>query len=334
MARAIDYVAFTLIIFLLTLTWTTSLFKQWAPAIIFACAVALIAAVTVRYISRGRRHPYSHERLAAELCVRGPAYLIGLLLSTVKDRTPESAANYIILDDCILFAAFRFTVLNVTELNNLITTAVSHGKKDIYVMTRGVNRRAFQLLQFYDVKIKVVKIRAVYRYLAAHDALPDLKPVKKKFSLAALADAVFQRGNLKNYMFSGFILIAVSFLTPLRIYYIVLGSISLVMALLTLTPLGRGAYGGGRIFDKLSAAGTSDNTPENCCGKEELTGKSGGADGGTTNNVCGGKTLDNGEPPSGASNGEDNKREKSDGERVGNRSARGDGEHGGDGDRN
>lgn len=59
---------------------------------------------------------------------------------------------------------------------------------------------------------------------------------------------------MKNYLFSGVILVSVAFLTPLKIYYLVFGSISLLMALLTLTPLGKGHFGGDKIFDGLCAA--------------------------------------------------------------------------------
>lgn len=262
MARTLDYVSFTVIVFLLTLVWSGILFAEWVPAIIFSVAFALISAVTLHYITKGRERPYSPDRLATEFGVRGPLYLINLLKSTLKGAPPESGANYIILEDCILFAAFKFGQLTVNDLNGLLTTAVSHDRKTVYVMTRGIERKAFFLLQFYDVRVRIVRIRALYRYLKKHDALPELKPVKRKFSPAALVDAVLQRSNLKNYLFSGCILVAVAFLTPLKIYYLVLGSVSLVLALLTLTPLGRGSGGGDKFFEKLENAPCARNFDE------------------------------------------------------------------------
>ena len=255
MARTIDYIAFTFILFFLTLVWSTLIFDKWVSVFCFSAAVALIAAFTLWYIRRGHSRPYSHERLAAELSVRGSAYLIGLLKAAAGNPPLDSGANFILLDDCIIFAAFKFGMLTLSDLNALITTAVSHDRKEIYVITRGIDRRAFQLLQFYSVRIHVVKIRALFNYLYKHKALPDLKPVKKHFSWRALADAVFNRSNLKNYLFSGIVLTAVAFLTPLKIYYLVFGSISLLFALLTLTPLGKGTGNGKNAFAQLDAQG-------------------------------------------------------------------------------
>ena len=55
-------------------------------------------------------------------------------------------------------------------------------------------------------------------------------------------------------------LIAVAFLTPLRIYYLVFGSISLIMALLTLTPLGKGPFGEEHVLDTLVVPISEDDS--------------------------------------------------------------------------
>lgn len=62
---------------------------------------------------------------------------------------------------------------------------------------------------------------------------------------------MLNRRNFKNYAFSGGILILVSFITPLKIYYIVLGTLTLLMALLTLTPLGNGSITSPKVFTQL-----------------------------------------------------------------------------------
>ena len=51
-------------------------------------------------------------------------------------------------------------------------------------------------------------------------------------------------------------LIAVAFLTPLKIYYLVFGSISLLLALLTLTPLSEGKDDGDGALRRLLPAPT------------------------------------------------------------------------------
>lgn len=228
MARFVDYAALTVISFLLTLVWATLLFDSWTAVFAFASAAALIVLVTAVYIKRGTKKPCSCDRLTIECAVRPPSYLIGLLKSAADNPACEYGANYVLTADSVIFAAVRLSALGLNDLNNLLTKADELGRKRIFVITQSVDRRAYQLLQFHEVRITAVKMRAVYRWLSKRGALPNLKRVKQKFSLSAFFEAALRRSNLKNYLFSGVILVSVAFLTPLKIYYLVFGSISLL----------------------------------------------------------------------------------------------------------
>ncbi len=251
MAKTVDYIALTVIIFMLTLVWSAIAFGNFIGAIIFSCALSVAITFSVKYFSKNKKRPYSYDRLALELSVEGSGYLINLIRSTIKNDKIESGFDYILFDDSILIAAFRFNLLNVNDLGNIYRTSLKHNKKRIFVMTRGVDRRAYQALALKDIHISVIKIRQIYAYLKRCDALPDLKPVKHKFSPSRFGEMVLQRSNLKHYLFTGAVLISVAFITPLRIYYLVFGSISLLLALLTLTPIGKGHFRSSTIFDEI-----------------------------------------------------------------------------------
>lgn len=253
MSKALDYISLTIVIFLLMLVLSTFIFTKWAVVFLFASATTLVILFTVYYISGKHTRPYSYDRLAMEFSVRGASYLINLVKSTIKNNDFESGSNYIIIEDSILVACFKFSNLAITDLNSIVQLAEEKKKKRIFIMARGVERKAFQVLQFYDAKITIVKIRSIYNHLKKYNALPNLKPRKKQFSLQALFEAVFQRANMKNYLISGVILISAAFITPLRTYYLAFGSVSLIMALLTLTPLGKGTFKTDKVFDKFAS---------------------------------------------------------------------------------
>ena len=252
MARIVDLTALTVITFLLTFVWTTAAFDSWAAVFAVSCAAALMAAVTAVYIKRGAGKPCSCDRLTVECAVRPPSYLIGLL-NAAAGGGAECGSNYILVSDAVVFAAVKLNPLGLNDLNALVTKAEELGRKRIFIITQSVDRRAYRIVQYHEAHVTAMKMRAVYRWLKKRGALPDLKRIKTKFSLAAFFEAAFRRGNLKHYLFSGFILVAVAFLTPLRVYYLIFGSISLIMALLTLTPLGKGPFGGEKILDTLAA---------------------------------------------------------------------------------
>ena len=239
MATVIDAVATVVIVFLLTFVWTTAAFTSWTAVFTVSAAAALMAAVTVVYIKRGSAKPCSCDRLTVE--------------SAVTADGIEFGANYILTSDAVIFAAVKLGALGANDLNSLLTKAEELDRKRIFVITHTVDRRAYRLTEYFQAHVTPVKMRTVYRWLKKHGALPQLKRVKQKFSLSAFFEAAFRRSNLKNYFFSGAILVAVAFLTPLKIYYLIFGSISLIMALLTLTPLGKGPFAEEKILDTLRA---------------------------------------------------------------------------------
>lgn len=77
-----------------------------------------------------------------------------------------------------------------------------------------------------------------------------------------MLQTILSRRNFKNYAFSGAVLVLVSFLTPLKIYYIVFGTILLVLALLTLT-LGNGTLSSPKAFEELETECQDEYAREN-----------------------------------------------------------------------
>lgn len=253
MARIVDLVSLAVITFMLTFVWTTAAFSSWGAVFAVSVAAALMVTVTAVYIRRGSGKPCSCDRLTVECALRPPSYLIGLLRAAALADGIEFGDNYILTPDAVIFAAVKLGALGLNDLKSLLTKAEELDRKRVFVITHTVDRRAYRLTEYFNVRVTPVKMRTVYRWLKKHDALPDLTRIKTKFSLAAFFEAAFRRSNLKHYLFSGLILVGVAFLTPLKIYYLIFGSISLIMALLTLTPLGKGPFADEKILDTLDA---------------------------------------------------------------------------------
>lgn len=256
MARIVDLVSLAVITFMLTFVWTTAAFSSWGAVFAVSVAAALMVTVTAVYIRRRSGKPCSCDRLTVECALRPPSYLIGLLRAAALADGIEFGDNYILTPDAVIFAAVKLGALGLNDLKSLLTKAEELDRKRVFVITHTVDRRAYRLTEYFKVRVTPVKMRTVYRWLKKHDVLPDLTRIKTKFSLAAFFEAAFRRSNLKHYLFSGLILVSVAFLTPLKIYYLIFGSISLIMALLTLTPLGKGPFADEKILDTLDTTDT------------------------------------------------------------------------------
>ena len=253
MARIFDYISLTVITFLLTFVWTALAFSGTAPALIMSCTLTLIAVITLKYVRVKTGKPYTYDRLALEFAIRGNDYVISLLKGILKDPDMCGGNNCILLDRSIIIANFRFSALGISDIGAAALLAKKYDRNRIFLICKSVDRRAYTVAQLEGVRLTPVRVKTVYKLLKKHGALPPLKPVKEKITLKGVFQRLLMRSNFKGYAFSGVLLVLVSFLTPLKIYYIVIGSLSLLLAALTLTPLGNGSFSSPRMAEEFEA---------------------------------------------------------------------------------
>ena len=251
MAKALNYIFASVIVMLATFVWSALLFKNAIGAIIFSIAFSFAIVVSVYYFSKRNQKPYTYDRLETEFCIRGGAYVIELLKTTLKNTKIENGCNYILLENSMIIANFKFSPLGGNDIASVCRLAKTHNKNHVYLIAKAIDRKAWQVANLEDIKMEIVKTKQVFKFLAKRNALPVLKKSKQKLSISALMQAVFSRRNFKNYMFSGVVLISISFFTPLKIYYIVFGTILLAFALLSLTPIGNGTINSPKVFEEL-----------------------------------------------------------------------------------
>ncbi len=251
MAKVIDCIFASIIVLLLSFVFATLAFKNAIGALIFSCAFSLLIMISLHHFSKRNHKPYTYDRLETEFCIRGGEYVVDLLKSCLKNNKIENGGNYILLENSVIIANFKFSPLGGNDVASVCKLAKKHEKNHVYLIAKAVDRKAWQVANLQDIKMEIVKTKQVFKFLAKHDALPVLKKEKTKFSLSLLIGAILSRRNFKNYVFSGAVLLGASFLTPLKIYYIVSGTILLLLSLLALTPLGNGSLSTPKVFDEL-----------------------------------------------------------------------------------
>ena len=263
MAKFFDYISVTVITFLLTFVWTALAFDSALPALIMSCTLTLIAVVTLKYVRAKTSKPYSYDRLALEFGIRGNAYIISLLKRVLKNPDIPTGENYILLERSVIVANFRLSPLGISDIGAACLLAKKYDRNQIFLICKGVDRKAYTVAQLEGVRLTPIRIKAMYKLLKKYGALPDLKPVKEKMTLKSIFEVILSRSNFKSYAFSGVLLVLVSFITPLKIYYIVIGTLSLLLAALTLTPLGRGSFASPKLTAEFENAIAS--MPDQIC---------------------------------------------------------------------
>ncbi len=251
MAKLFDYIALTIICFLLTLTLSSLFLPNWTAVLIFSVTSSLLVSFTTFYFQKGKNKPYSSDCLLDYFCIKGNKFAISHIASVLNYDIIDNTFNAIITKNLILAAYFKFSVLSVTELNALVEFAKLQQVNTLFIMTEKVDRHAFRIIDNNEIKLQIVKIKAVYKFLKNNNALPIIKNKKYKIQFSEFFATIFNRKNTKFYIFSATTLLVFAYFTPLKIYYIVFGSLSLLMAILTLTPLGKGSFKNENVFNKI-----------------------------------------------------------------------------------
>jgi len=256
MAKVFDYIALAFILLIASFTLSAMLFDNLILALVVSSAFSLSVIVFLKFISKGR-YKYSPQLLATEFCIQGNEYVAKLLVSVLKNGKIENSSNVIYLKNCLVVSLFKFGTISSQDVANVSKIAKERAVFKVFALGYGIDRKAYQVANFVGINLKLVKINAIYRFLDKHGALPNLSKKKQKFSFSSLLEAIFSKSNLKYYLFSGAVLIATSFITPLKTYYIVSGSISLLLALFCLL-FGNGNLHSQNVFKQLENAADFD----------------------------------------------------------------------------
>ena len=256
MARKLDILALGGVLIVLLFALGIVLFRNIWLSLTISSALSLATVFSIYFFSKPKKS-ISPSQFAMEMTLKGNEYLTNIIKTTLKNDKIESGSNYILFENTAIFSLFKFGNLSSSDVLNIHRTLENSGISKVFIFANGIDKQAYKTSTHLGIQLKLVKTSSLVRYLDKHNALPDFKKTKSKPSLQSIFATVFSRGNFKAYAFSGTILVLTSFITPLKVYYIVSGTICLLLAIATLL-FGNGSISGTNVFKELKNAACKD----------------------------------------------------------------------------
>lgn len=256
MARMLDYLTLSAILLVLSFVFGVLIFENVWLSLVVAISLSAAIVFSIGFFSK-KKSKVSPSKLATYFAIKGNEYVIDLLKRTLNNKDAVCNSTSIVFKDCAIVACYKFGNVSSQDVVNAQKAIGGADVKTIFMLANGIDKKAYQVADFLGIRLKLTKTSTLARYLERHDALPDLKKPKTKFSAQAFFEAVFARNNFKAYAFSGTVLVLTSFITPLRLYYIISGSICLMLAIFSLF-FGNGNLSSSNPFKKLKSAADSD----------------------------------------------------------------------------
>lgn len=234
MSKAIDYFSVRFALFVILLIWFNYILGSFWGALIVGALTTLVICLILKIIAdKTKKEKYGKERLYTQLALLGNGYTLKLFCGAKKIEG-FSDGNYADDGERLFFCAFKFSGLSPDDVAAAYRLALDRERKSVTVICRKANRDTLLLAKTLPVGFDFVFARDLFKILKEANALPPLtvaeKPAKKSFDFRKYVDVALSPVNSKFYMFTGIVLALMVFVTPMKLYYVIMSSISLVFA--------------------------------------------------------------------------------------------------------
>lgn len=242
MRRITDRIFLSILIFILILCWSLYLTRSfWQSAVIGVAATVLINLIWLSVSARlAKNKTMSRSELFRLLAVMGIEESTMLLYNTLPAdmRSELSPPAFIINGDTLVYNNLKFSPTNEEDIAKMYRICKAKSLiKAVFVAAR-TDRKLMTFAAYLGISTFFPDKIYVKRYLVRHNALPkapDSVKVKiPRIKLKELFLTVFDRRKAKYYIFSGIMLLLMSMLTPLKLYYLIFASVPLLLAAISL----------------------------------------------------------------------------------------------------
>lgn len=151
---------------------------------------------------------------------------------TKLDENPKKQGNKIFLPlkNSFVFFLFSFDDIQKSQIIKIYNSL--YEKQSAIILTKDYSPEIEKFCQKFNGKIRLYNGEKVYYLLKKADIFPQNKILffedkKEKLNFFNL----FNKKRAKNYFFFGIIFMLYSFIVPLKLYYIIVGSLFLILSL-------------------------------------------------------------------------------------------------------
>ncbi len=238
-----------LMIFFISFIWVRYFVKSLLQSILISFAITIFIDIVSRIFNKKKNAQSllrSKEREKAENCFFSLSMdknnLDFLFKLTSSRHCCKKLANCILVlhpeSRIILFPNFSFSPLSQDDVVKIVNLAKSHNPTKIVILCYTVLKETTSFVKNFDIEVQVLDQYDTYQKLyKIYDIYPEIKYAYKKDKKLALKDlAMFSlnRSRAKGYFFSALILIFSSFFVRANLYYAIMSSFLVLLALISL----------------------------------------------------------------------------------------------------
>ncbi len=215
--------------------------KNVAAALFISMLITvLIYRVTIhlhnRYSDKKNISLIEMEKLFA---LMGSAQVEFFINATPEYFCPQAIEyGFIMTANCkkiAIYPNYKFSPSSLDDISKFYRSAKSNNISEVYVLSKLNDRSTVLFSRSLDIEFCFVPSRKVYKFLQKKNCLPQSiikkKTKIKKSDLKDILSNVFVKKRAKYFFMSGVSLGLLSFLTPIKVYYIIVSAICILLGI-------------------------------------------------------------------------------------------------------
>ncbi|MBR1925228.1 MAG: hypothetical protein IJ837_00025 [Clostridia bacterium] len=241
-AKVVDYIFFGLVFFVIFYGWTNFYQKNIVLSFFVAIVCSFFLLIIINFFISKKSEKEKLTQKQKEVILNYSTQLKfsdrKKVLTYFKDISTNSKIkkNYILKENCIIYPYFNTENFTLNDLTRTYGEIEAEKINDIYILSSKFDADCYNIAkQIKNKNIQLFDAQKTYNEFIKNNALPenvvDTKP--QKLSFKELLLFMISPKRTKNYLIFGIILLFSSFFVMFKIYYLITGSILLILALLS-----------------------------------------------------------------------------------------------------
>lgn len=220
-----------------------SLWLSLLVALIITFVLSLIIdAITGKRSARGYNNYLNALIIGGNDKVFSEVRAITHVEGEIKDNYMITNGNEMILN------GIKYSLVSPDEILKNYRIAKSMDIKTIYILARAIDRKSASIMNYLDINYTHISVKYLYRHSNKSECVAIAKRSRTK--IRQVFAFILARANAKRFLITSTLLMFLSIFTPLKAYYLTLGGLTFLLAILCLSPLGENTYKGKKgIFE-------------------------------------------------------------------------------------
>ena len=203
---------------------------------ILAALFALLGLIVISFIQKINSKRINYKNFELYVSVQGANYIYDKLMIVFENMEFKKENDYLISPlNIMIVCSAKFGNLSPDEILKYSKIAKQCGVEKCYLIAKELPKNAAITLFNFADNLKFIPLKIVFKLLKSQKLLSDKLSIKigKLNYSTNIFDIIFDKSNIKKFLFVAIVLFAFSFLIPFKTYYIILGSVNILLAIIS-----------------------------------------------------------------------------------------------------